>query len=93
VSKSLIVSPSLRHAIIELVIDRDWMRIRNDTFVSPDGEEVRYVPDAEGLMGLERGTRLYLGFGWRERHDYQKIRDLIRVGRFETALLPVRRKG
>ena len=76
----LLIAKNLESAIGTAEIDFKWERIGKFEFKNNNGDKVRIIRGERDLAGLSSVT-LYIGFGFFDRNDYQRILDIVRSRR------------
>lgn len=79
-----IYAGSLKQALAAAEVDFELIRTGTDTWKTDDDERVVYAYSAHALRGRDRGTKLYLAHGARERQDFRIIERLREMGRIEV---------
>jgi len=77
-----LIAASMQHAHSTATVDWDWEPLGQRRYRTPSGEIVAAVSDAERLRGMDRGTRLYLGYRWFEAGRADHMHHEIDAGRF-----------
>jgi hypothetical protein len=79
-----IIAKSLNHAAASALADWGWSAIAGaNAWINHDGERVNYVRDFETLRSHEAGTRVYLGFGWSDRRDFDPLLRVAQARRWD----------
>lgn len=66
------------HRAAQATAEIDWNWRRNaQGWIDHHGEQVRYAHSREGLMGLERGTTIYLGFNWFKNREWDRLNEIV----------------
>lgn len=77
-----IVAGSLHQAILTATVDLNWQRIGQALFERPTGEIVQYVGSIRSLVGRERGTVVWVGYGYsNNKLELADFEDFERSGR------------
>lgn len=82
--RAYLIALNDQHARSTADIDAKWERVSacRRIYKDQDGRHVQLVSDVRQLYGIRHGTRLYLGYKYNERRDFDELVHMIRSGRF-----------
>lgn len=86
--RSFLIAENLRHADACATIDRSWRRTGSGRWTDEAGGVVEYICEERHLLGMDRGSILYLGWGW-SQHRWLTP-ELIRARGFITHVMDAR---